>query len=186
MLGAGSHGVRAAEVVGLIAAYHGFAKNRGQVRIFAETFRNAAPSAVAGHVEHWRECPAYAYRRGFVGSHTGAFLHQCGIPGGCLSERNGVDGLETVYNVAGKYQRYAKTGVLDGLALQGVDGFRIHFVEQRAYTAGADRSGHLVGQADTGALVELTDFFVEGHLREQRFYFLVVVAGLCAVASVGT
>ena len=43
MLGAGSHGVRAAEVVGLIAAYHGFAKNRGQVRIFAE------PSAMRPH-----------------------------------------------------------------------------------------------------------------------------------------
>ncbi len=86
MLGAGSHGVRAAEIVGLIAAYHGLAKNRSCGTDLRRNLPQCGPHrlsrATSSMGENVQRMPTDEACRQLLGR---AFLHQCGIPGGCFA-----------------------------------------------------------------------------------------------------
>ena len=101
-------------------------RTEAQVRIFAETFRNAAPIGCRGPRRAWERMSSVCLPTRLVGSYSGApSSTSAGFQVAASPERNGVDGLETVYttpreNIRGMLRRK----VLDGPALQGVDCFR--------------------------------------------------------------
>ena len=169
VLDAGRHG-RGVRQVALVAAHHGFAHAGVQVGVFAAAFRYPAPTGVAGNVQHGREGPADALRRGLDGRNAGALLHQFRVKGGCQTQRNGEQGVETMNHVPAHQQRNAQAGFLHGQPLVFVNLFRIHLVEDGTNLTGT-KGICILGHVATGRnLVHLADFLLQGHLAQQFIY----------------
>ena len=143
MLYAGRHGAGSGEIVALIAFYRGHTHCRSEHGVFAVAFGYTSPACVAGYVDHGRECPADTGRRCFAGSYGRTFLYQGRVPCGALSERNREYGAESVYYIACEHQRNSKAGIFYGIALKGIYGFRIDFVENRTHHAGLYPARHV-------------------------------------------
>ena len=113
----------------LITPHHGFCHPGVQPCILSAAFSHASPTGVAGDVEHRRESPAYALRRGFDRSHPCALLHQSWIERRRKTQGNRENGMETVNDVTGHQKRDPKTGLLHADTLEFIYLDRIHLVE---------------------------------------------------------
>ena len=172
MLEAGGHAAGVGEVVALVAFDRRHSVDGVGVGIFAVALRDAAPAAVARHVDHRREGPLDARHPRLLCGHFGGLLHQCGIPRAGLGQRNGVSGAETVDHVVAEQHGDSEPRLLDGFFLKPVaQSGRGVEVDERADFGGnlVHRIGHVVGVvvAAERVLVELHDLLFEGHPRQQ-------------------
>ena len=153
----------------LIAAYHGLRHAGIQIDILPATLCHAAPTRVAGNVEHGRERPADALPGSLHRGDTGALLHQSRIERRRQAQRNREDRMETVDHVATNQQRNAEAGFFHADALKFIDFDRIHFVQDGTDLTVAQRFG-IVGHFAAGRhLVHLSDLLGQGHPRQQLF-----------------
>ena len=120
MLEACGDRILAAETRALITTDRSRPKNPVGIRIFPIPFRHAAPARVAGHIDHRRECPVHPAASGFPSRMRAHPLDQCRIPRAGLTQRNLVQGLETVDVVIAKEDGNPKPGLLHGLFLHGI------------------------------------------------------------------
>ena len=100
------------------------------------------------------------------------------IPARGFSERNGKDRAIAVHDIETEEHRDVQAAVLDRELLQGPSRRSADDIEHRSHPSCADglivtraaaacrrRSGRIEAR---GQLVQLSDLFLEGHLREQR------------------
>ena len=168
VFGTSRNGSGLTEVVGLIATCHGLAQNSGEIGVFAKRFGNASPTGVATDVQHGREGPADAHRRGLDSCHTCATLHNVGVPSGGLTQGDGEDCAEAMDYVARKDQGNVEAALLHGHTLQLVDGVEVHLVEHAANHACLNLT-HNIGRCPASSvnLIYLTNFLLNGHLSHQ-------------------
>ena len=127
MLDTGGH--RGAVQAGtLVTAHHGFTHPGVQVSVLTAALGNAAPTGIAGNVQHGRERPADTLGGGLDGCHTGSLFHQGGVKGGRQAQRNGINGVETVNDVAAHQQRNVQAGFLYGNALEFIQLHRVYLI----------------------------------------------------------
>ena len=176
MLYAGGHG-GAVQAGTLVTAHHGFTHPGVQVSVLTAALGNAAPAGIAGNVQHGRERPANTLCRGFQGCHTGALFHQGGVKGGRQSQRNGIDGVETVNDVAAHQQRNVQAGFLYRQTLEFIQLHRVHLVQDGADLAFAQGVGIIGHLSPGGNLVHLADFLGQGHLRQQFLHAFFHLGG---------
>ena len=80
MLEAGGYAAAVREVAALVAFDRRRAVDGIGMGVFAVAFRDAAPAAVARHVDHRRKGPFDARHPSFLRGDLGSPLHQSGIP----------------------------------------------------------------------------------------------------------
>ena len=126
----------------------------------------AAPASarIPRHVEHGREGPAYAGRRGFDCGDAGPLLHYLRVEGRRLAERYGEDGVEAVDHVAADQYWYAEAALLHGGLLHDVDFVGVHAVQDGSHLSGCRGLGEVRA---SGELVHLADLFLQRHLGKQ-------------------
>src|SRR5258708_28630996 len=175
MLGASCDAVMRIEPRTLIAPYVRRSHGSTQERIFARTFRHAAPTSIACDVNHRRECPADTARRRFDRRHPRSFLHQRGIPRRSQSQRNRELGLKSVNDVEPEEERYMQSGLFYRDPLILIDLARIDDIEQRPdlppgnhiFIVSPPRPGPC--SLASGILHELANFLIPRHVAENRF-----------------
>ena len=110
-------------------AHRGLGEAASEIDVLAEALGNASPARVPRDVDHRGEGPVHAGTGRLSGCDPCAFLHQPGIPGRGLAQRQRHDGAEAVDDVAADQQRDAQAALLDGDALQLVDRIHIDDIE---------------------------------------------------------
>ncbi len=173
MFGAGGNAERISQRAALKAPDARLTNAGVEVGVFAAAFHHASPTRIYRDVQHGGERPVQARRRGFSGSGRRRFLHQGQVPGGTLAQRNREHGLVTMDHVVGEQQRDAQTRIFHHQPLQLLRLGGTHQVEHRAYLtrhqlciadAILTRFGTRPGQFGAHrVLVQLTNFFLEGH-----------------------
>ena len=120
MLGTSRHGAGIAEVVALEAADRRLGKARAHIRILTGAFDDTSPTGIAGKVDHRRERPMNALRRGLIGDGAVALGHKLGIERASACKRNRENGMMTVNDVASEDHGDAETALLHGDMLKAV------------------------------------------------------------------
>ena len=91
---------------------------RAEIRIFAETFRDAAPARVARQIYHRRKSPIHAGGRRFARGDGLRLLKQFRFPRARLRQRNRKRRAEAVDDVVPENQRHTEPALLDDEVLQ--------------------------------------------------------------------
>ncbi len=174
MLGTRGDRVAGSKVVTLETPDHGYRHGRCEEGIFAGAFRDPAPARVTGHVHHRRKRPVDTVRGRFGGRDARTLFHEFRVPGRCLGQGNGQNGLETVDDVPADKERYTEPAFLHGNALQFIDSVNVGEVQDRAKPAGPQVVAQVIRRMSvTGVrLAHLADLLFGGHLRQQLIHAL--------------
>ena len=105
MLGGGKHRVDRLQILALEPAHPRRGHQLAQQHILARAFHAASPALVAGDVDHRREVPVDARRRGLVSGHPGGALGKVRIEARSLAHRHRKDRAMAVDDVGAEDQR---------------------------------------------------------------------------------
>ncbi len=131
MLDAGRDALFIAQVFALIPANVGARHHAAEVRIFAGSFHDAAPTRVSRDVHHRRKCPANTRRRRFLGRNTRVLFHDGWVPGGGQCQGHGEGRPKSVNHIQPKKQRNVQPGFFHRDMLILVRGMRAIQIEKR-------------------------------------------------------
>ena len=159
--------------ISLESLHHGGTQYRGQVGIFTQTLRNAAPARIAGDIHHRCESPPHPYRRGFDGGDARTLLDQIRIERSRLSQRNRENRLESMDHITAHNQRNAQARLLHCRTLVGIDGFGIGHIEDRAHFTLLDQLGGCIYITRRTDLIHLADLLFQRHLGKQGLHPLL-------------
>ncbi len=173
VLGARHDGIESAQLAGLEAEHTRRGDARSQVGVFARAFHHPAPARIARHVDHGREGPVDAKRRGLSGGDARRQFDGRHVPRRRFAQRHREYGLVAVDDVKAEQQRNLQAR-LHGRRLDLARfGHALH-VEHGAHAAGADVGQPVDMLAARGPsefaarqLVQLADFFFQRHLAKQ-------------------
>jgi hypothetical protein len=170
MFGAGGDCTGPAEVRPLEAPQHRDAEDAGEVRILAETLRDAPPAWIPANVEHRRKGPVHAACCRFLRRHPARPHDQIGIPGRRLPEWDRHHRLEAMNDIAADQQGNAEATLLDGETLQLVDDPGVDLVQHAAHAARTQRLSQVVVDVAVASIGEahLPELLLERHARQQR------------------
>ena len=144
-------------------------RHRGaEVGVFACALDDASPAGITCDVEHGREGPVDADGAGLPRGDGLRLFFNRRVPRCGHGDGNRKDGAEAVDDVEAEDERDVQARLLDRDVLELVDHSGIGNEEQRAELAFGDGAFDLVGFAKHELLAELADFFLEGHLLEER------------------
>ncbi len=104
----------------LVAADIGTGNGRTKIGVFPRALGAAAPSCVAGNVNHGGVDPVDACGAGLDGSHVGEISDQGGIPTGRGGQGNRKYGAEAVDDVGPKEQRDMQARIVHSSVLKMV------------------------------------------------------------------
>jgi hypothetical protein len=160
-------------VAALVAADLRHGHTRAEIRVLAGALDDAAPARIARDVDHRCEGPVQPGRSGLLGGDTRGALFGFRSPGGRQRQRHGEDGPVAVHHVHGKQQRDAQARLFHRDLLQPGERLGAGHMQIRAHRAGTDALELGIVEtriqrfaAPAGALHELADLFVQGHLLE--------------------
>src|SRR5256885_2231058 len=175
MLRTGKNTFGVVQMPALVTAHVGLSKSSAEKWIFAIPFGGAAPTRIAGDVDHWRESPTNSGCRSFSSSDSRGAFGKLGIPRCGNAKRNRKFSAEAMDYVETKYKGDVKARLFDCDALEGIGLVGGDDIEERSdltfcqhvVVIGATGAG--AGGLAGGILNELTDLFFEGHLLQKFF-----------------
>ena len=135
VLDAGHHRVAICRAFPLHRLHHRPAHLGGQVGIFPEPFRSAAPARVAGDVDHRRPGHVQAIIGRFVSRHPPDGVHRVEVKRGGQAKANRKDGTLAVEHVIGEKERDFQAAEFHHLILHNADIMAGHGVKNRPHLA---------------------------------------------------
>ena len=118
MLDAGEHALGRSQVIALEALDPGRGEQPPEQHVLAGAFDTAAPTLVAGDVDHRRKGPVDPRAGRFERRRRRGPARKVGLEAGDFGERHGEDRAMAVDDVGGEHQRDLETGLLDRCGLQ--------------------------------------------------------------------
>ena len=137
MLGAGDDPLGVAETLALEAAHLGGGRGGAEAGVLPRSLDDPAPARVAGDVHHGGEGPRQADGAGLARGDALRLLGDGGVPGRGHGDGHGHDGAQAVDDVIAEDEGDAVGALLDGDALERVDGIGVAHEEQAAGPPGA-------------------------------------------------
>jgi len=168
MFGAGREAFRVRQVPALETPNHGPAELGSEVGVFPSSLGDPSPAGIPGDIHHRGEGPANPLAGGLPGRDRRGFLHQFGMPGCRLAQRNREDGAEPMDDVPPQEQGNAQPAGFSRQTLAMVAGFHPYHIQQGPQLALPDEV--LMFGRQAAGLRHLADLFRQGHAGQKLLH----------------